>query len=228
LVNVVGAHIPDLSSEVGFLDAIYLGIFLILAPAFDVRFYDDLKPPSILRAEYSYAVAHFFSLLHFFSLHYIILLQGELVGHFYILDRMLGEFAAAAVLFSKGIDESKEEGGDVGAEERIFSSDFSGHIENILQQRYPNAFRYFSRCIDRRHKDFVWTGPKLEILSRSDDILSIIPITTMGERQDYSAQPIYSIDLDPSTPSHVGKRRNPDDGMNVDGEQQKKRKRQPR
>ena len=72
----IGAHIPDLSSEVEFFDVLHLGIFVILSPAFDDQFYSAGEPPSNLSDEIAYAVIQFHRLLHIFSLHFVILLEG--------------------------------------------------------------------------------------------------------------------------------------------------------
>lgn len=95
-----------MSSEEEFFDILYLGIFVILSPAFDSRFYLSIKPPTTLIDEIAYAVRHFHSLLHVFSLRFLIILDGEAVSHFYVVDRMLAEFAAAAVVFAKATQEA--------------------------------------------------------------------------------------------------------------------------
>ena len=88
--------------EVEFFDILYLGIFAILSPALDPHFYHGLKqPPATLLAEIDCAVAHFHVLLLKFSWNYIIVLEGEPVVYTYVVNRMLAEFAAATVVFSK-------------------------------------------------------------------------------------------------------------------------------
>ena len=98
-----------MSSEEGFLDIIYLGIFVILSPAFDARFYLTTKPPATLIDEVAYAVRRFHSLLHVFSIRFLVLLDGETVLHSYVVDRMLAEFAAAAVVFAKDIHKANND-----------------------------------------------------------------------------------------------------------------------
>ena len=39
MATFVGVHIPDLSSKVDFFDVLYLGIFIVLSPAFNPQFY---------------------------------------------------------------------------------------------------------------------------------------------------------------------------------------------
>jgi hypothetical protein len=193
----LGAHIPDMSSEVEFFDILYLGVFVTLSSAFDRRFYNG-KTPSSLMAEIGYAVQHFRSLLHRFSLRFILLLDGEPVSHKYLVDRMVAEFAAASVVFSKATDVS-EDGGRCCDEEKggVTTEMMQVHVEGILRRSHKKAFAYYSRCLDRRHKHFLWTGPKVHILPRSDDIASLIPFTCKGEKLDLpSPNQIYSIDVD--------------------------------
>ena len=96
-----------MSTEEGFLDVLYLGIFVILSSAFDSRFYASSKPPPVILDEIKCATSHFRALFHFFSSRFIILLEDELFAPSYVFDRMLGEFAAAAVVFSKGVQKAR-------------------------------------------------------------------------------------------------------------------------
>jgi hypothetical protein len=227
----LGAHLPDMSSEEGLFDILYLGVFIILSAAFDLRFYQDLKPPSALTDEISNAVAHFYSLLHTFSSRFIIVLEGEPVVITYFLDRMLAEFAAASVIFYKAVRERS--GGMESSEEKgvVSSSMFIEHIEAILKQSRPTTFSYYLHCLKRSHKAFVWTGPNLQILPRSQDILSIIHLISTGELLDHPAVQIYPIVVEP-TPSNspnveiqAGKRRSREDSGKVLEEPLKKRNR---
>ena len=54
--SLLGAHIPDLSSEVEFFDVLYLGVFVILSSAFDGHFYNGQKPSIHLVKEIACAV----------------------------------------------------------------------------------------------------------------------------------------------------------------------------
>ena len=213
-----------MSSEEGFFDILYLGIFVILSPAFDSRFYLDGKPPITLVEEVAHAVRHFHSLLQVFSLRFFIILDGVAVSHSYVVDRMLAEFAAAAVVLAKatqdGVDDDERGDG-------ISSSKFVKNIEGILQGSYPNVTHYYSRCLERSHRHFVWTGPQIQILPRSEEFVSIISLTTRGELFDLPGYEIYVLDLDtspPTPPIAVGKRRVRGDSMELVVDQQKKRK----
>jgi hypothetical protein len=170
------------------LDIIYLGIFAILSPAFDSRFYGK-TPPSLLE-EVANAVRHFHSLLHVFSQRFFVLLEGELISHSYIVNRMLGEFAAAAVVFAKGAHEFLGKDGD-GIEHGVSTSAFVELVEGILQESRPKVFPYYSRCLDRGHKHFIWTGPELQIFPRSEDFNSIIPLVAACELLDHPRHQIY-------------------------------------
>ena len=214
----------------GFFDILYLGIFVILSPAFDDRFYDAQKPPIALQEEISHAVCHFHSLLHIFSLRFIVLLEEEPVAHSYIVNRMLGEFAAAAVILAQDVDEND---GDVEGREGIASSAFVGLVETIIRRSYPNVFHYYSLCLDRRHKHFLWTGPEVQILPRSEELDLVIPTMTNGEMQDFPMHQIYEVDSDhksgtsATAVAHVGKRRDRGDSLNLGEKKPAKRQRWP-
>jgi hypothetical protein len=214
---------------------LYLGIFVILSAAFDFRFYPNSPIPAAHRDEMIHAVQNFHSLVHVFSARFIILLGGEPIAISYVVDRLLAEFAAAAVNLAKAI-----RGPEIGdGDDTLSKTLFTAAVEDILHASHPDAFPYYSRCLDRGHKDFLWTGPQVEILPRSDDIVSIIPFTTMGELLDSPSYSIYVTDLDndaeppapptppiPSKPTEkaVYRRIRPDDGMD-DEEPSKKRRR---
>jgi hypothetical protein len=110
---------------------------------------------------------------------------------------------------------------------------FPDHIERILQASHPNVYSYYSRCLDRGHKHFVWTGPTMEILARTDEVKIVVPLLCKGESRDHPAQPIYSVGLEaaPLPPPAVAplsvKRRDREDGLNLPEEHPNKRMRQP-
>jgi hypothetical protein len=217
-----------LSSDEGFFNVLYLGIFVILSPAFDPRFYHGLKPPHSEAKEWRCAVDHFQSLLHIFSARFFIVLGGEVVSHSYLVDRLLGEFAAASVVLAKAIHKSVENQSNDEIEESTPSSSFKEHLEVILQESRPHVFLYYSRCLDRGHKDFTWTGPNVQILPRSESFSSIILLTAKGEMLDLPSHRIYTEDLDPPNLQigQIGKRGTEMDGRNLEDERAKKRLRQ--
>jgi hypothetical protein len=201
-----------------FLDILYLGVFAILSPAFDVRFYHAQKPARSLVVEITCAISHFRSILAAFSERYIILLEGVPMRSRYVFDRMLAEFAAATVVFAKAVDEKKgDRTGD--GDEVIKTSEFIANLEEILKTSYPTAFPYYSRCLERGHSYFIWTGPKLQIVPRSEDSASILPLVSMGEMLDHPTHSIYEVVLEdpelPATPiaaDQVLKHPAPEDG----------------
>lgn len=219
-----------MSSEEGFFDLLYLGIFVILSPAFDTQFYRCENPPPILVDEVAHAVHHFQSLLRVFSLRFRITLGGEVVSHKYVVDRMLAEFTAASMVFAKALQEDDEVG------EGITFSEFSESIKRILQDSHPQAFPYYSRCLDSGHKQFVWTGPPLCIYPRTEEFDCLIPLITKDEMLDLPFHAIYTIEEDAAEPAskaqptdarQVGKRNERGDDLDLDvtDEQPKKRKR---
>ena len=123
---------------------------------------------------------HFYSLLKFFSEQFIIILGGEPVSHFYILDRMLRKFTAASVVITKGIDELDGKKGHDKVQFRIVTSAFAGCIQTILQKSHPEVLPYYSCCLACRHKEILWTGPNVQIISQSDAITSLIPLCQKG------------------------------------------------
>jgi hypothetical protein len=205
-----------MSSPEEFFDILYLGIFVILSPAFDARFYNAKPPPTLIK-EAAYAASHFHYILRIFSERFIILLENEPIAHSYVVNRMLGEFAAAAAVFSKGIREAQGEGeGD--EEEKITSFMFLKRLEGILEGSYPEVFPYYSHCFSRGHKHFLWTGPKVQILQRSEALNSIIPFSTAGESLDLPSHEIYGHPL-------AGKRHIPGESLDIADQQPKKRRR---
>jgi hypothetical protein len=202
-----------------------LGIFIILSPAFDGRFYETTKPPTTLVEELANAVWHFHFLLHIFDQRFILVLEGEPIAHSYVVDRMFVEFAAAAVVFAKALSRLRDDG-----EDEIASSAVAEHIESILQGSYPTLFPYFSQCLDRGHKDFIWTGPSLQIVPRTESFDAVMPLLTLGELLDFPSHRIY--DLTPTTTASSAipmasteKRHGDGDSLDLTVEQPKKRRR---
>lgn len=197
----------------------------MLSPAFDSRFYRTPRPP-VLGEEAAHAVRHFFCLLDIFSQRFIIFLDGVPVAHSYVVDRMLAEYAAAAVVFSKAIHEVQDKGqGDDDNEDddRITSSMFTIRIERILERCYAEIFPYYSRCFDQGHKHFLWTGPEVQILLRTDALHSTIPLTTTGELLDLPSHKIYIDSVDTTPVPVVGKRHDRGESSDM-AEKSKKRK----
>lgn len=212
------------------MDVVYLGIFLILSPVFDGRFYSGSKPPQSILNEIGHAVDHFHAVLQFFSLRYVIHLEGEIVAYSYIVDRILCEFSASSMAFAKGIDECNV-GRGIGGDGLIAFSAFKERLEGILRESLPEAFPYYSRCLERSHQHFLWTGPQLKIIRRSEDVLSIIPLVSTGELLDHPTQQIYGIDVEsivptpPKVASQVGKRQDREESSHQAVEHPKRRKR---
>lgn len=216
-----------MSSEEGFFDVIHLGVFAILSPAFDIRFYGSNKPPPTLIEEVAYAVKHFHSILRVFTERFHLVVEGLSVSHLYVVDRMLAEFAAAAVVFSKALPGADEMG------EGLDISSFPERIEGIIQDSHPQVFDYFSRCLNQSHKHFIWTGPHVQILPRSKEFLSLIPLTTRGELLDLPSHSLYTVDVEPAAPavsqpsdkSHSGKRHERVDQVDIADKNPKKQRR---
>lgn len=212
-----------MSSEEEFLDVIYLGVFVILSPAFDRRFYS--RPPPSLVDEVAYAIRQFHSLMHLFSLRFIVVLGGTPVAACYVLDRMLAEFAAAAVVFGKGVEGPFGEGNERGVVEITFAR-FLAKITGILEDCSPALVAFFLSRIEAQHKNFLWTGPKIQILRRTTDLTSIIQLTGKGELLDLTEFSIYVEDVDDQSsaalPSGLKRGRPEDMGDGCD-EQPRKR-----
>lgn len=147
----------------------------------------------------------------------------------YIVDRMLAEFAAASMLLAKGSCWFPgDEGNGVGiVPDGIEFSVFAGIIEDILQLSYPRVFPYYRRCLDSGHKHFTWKGPLLQIVPRSDEMASLIPLTTRGELLDLPSHSIYTVDPEvtaPATIRPIGKRSDREDEAAHVDQQAKKQK----
>lgn len=220
-----GAHIPRLSFEEEFLDIVYLGIFVILSPAFDRRFYS--KPPPSLVDEVSYAIRRFHCLMHVFSLRYIIMLQGKAVAASYVVDRMLAEFAAAAVIFARDVGRPFGEGNETAVVPITFPQ-FLHKLQAILADSCPDVVPFFSARVQAEHKNFFWTGPTIEIVPRTEEVLSLVMhLTGTGELLDYSGCPLYIQEVDdhPSAPATpIQKRDRPEEGMKSGDQLRRKRK----
>lgn len=176
----------------------YLGIFVILSPAFDGRFYHGQKPSNTFVEEIAHAKAHFRSLLQIFSGRFIVVLDGEPVAHSYVADRMLAEFAAASVVFAKEVEDCYVQvscGGE--GKEVIPTSVLESHVKDILQESHHNVLPYYLRCLRSKHKRFLWSGPKIQILQRSEDLVAALRLMSTGELLDHPTEKIYETIPDP-------------------------------
>ena len=162
-------------------------------------------------------------LMHIFSLRFVIILQGTAVAPTYVVNQMLAEFAATAVVFARRLDRPLGEGNDSGGVKILFPQ-FLRQIEGILEDSIPDVMPFFSSRAEA-HRDFLWTGPKLQILPRRKDVIDVIDCIGTGQLRDWPGCPIYQEEIDnascaPLPPVH--KRDHPDEGM--DTEQPKKRR----
>lgn len=140
----------------------------------------------------------------------------------YVADRMLAEFAAASVVFARAAEFSFDEEG------KVTFPKFLASIEGILQDSCPDVFPYFQNRAEAHHKDFLWSGPDVQILPRTKAVLSAIQVTATGELLDLPICPIYLVDLDEESsalPSPVAKRHHPAGGLDASDEQPNKRRR---
>lgn len=219
------AHIPRLSCEEEFLDIVYLGIFVILSPAFDRRFYS--KPLPNLVDEVSYAIRRFHCLMHVFSLRFMIMLQGKAVAASYVVDRMLAEFAAAAVVFARDVGRPFGEGNETAVVSITYPRFFQ-KVQGIVAECCPDVMTYFSARVEANHKNFFWTGPTLLIVPRTEEVVSLVMhLTGTGELLDFSGHPVYLQEVDdaPSVPATpIQKRACPEEGRSSGSQLRRKRK----
>jgi hypothetical protein len=202
-----------MSSPVEFFDVVYLGIFVILSRALNPQFYHPAETPQALDNEVASAELHFVSLILYFRTQYFTVLDRVLINPWYIIKRMLAEFAAAMVVFSQEIDEFQrgDMDMDVDGEEadEIPPSKVKVKVDDIMAQSYPEAMAYYLNCVATRHKQFTWTGPPVEIFPRSADD-TFASLVLMPEKLDYPMRPIFTPDSSlPPSPLPVPAASNP-------------------
>ena len=115
---------------------------------------------------------------------------------------MLINFAATAVVVSEAIAEFW--GGDMdidvdGLENKGMEADviplskMKVKLDHIISQSYPEVMDYYLHCVATGHQHFVWTGPTLTILPRSEGCNSILQLlTSEGKKLDHPMQPIFT------------------------------------
>lgn len=183
-----------------------MGVFIIVSRAFNPRFYSTTTSAETLSLddEIASAESHFISLIHYFADHHIAVLDGVMIDCWYIVKRMLAEFAAAAVVFSLEIQDGQEESMDMevdgqeGEEEgdMIPLSKVKAKIDDIIARSYPEAMGYYLNCVAAEHQHFTWTGPALTILPRSEGCDFIVGLlTSEGEKLDHPTHPIFAADM---------------------------------
>jgi hypothetical protein len=170
-----------------------------------------MATPQALEDEITSAESHFLLVIHYFSNHHIAILDLVTVDCWYIVKQMLAEFAAATVVLSEAIAEFR--GGDMdvdidglenkGNEVDVVLSQVKVKVDDIISQSYPEVMDYYLYCVVTGHKHFVWTGPPLTILPRSEACNSILQLlTSEGKKLDHPMQPIFTMpDMTPPSPS---------------------------
>jgi len=139
----------------------------------------------------------------------------------YVVDRMLAEFAAASVVFARAAEFSFDEEG------KVTFAKFLASIEGAREDSSPGVLPFFQHRAEAHHKDFLWSGPDVQILPRSKAVLSTIQVAAAGELLDLPVCPIYVVDLDEDSsafPSPVGKRLHPPGSLDISDKQPKKRR----
>jgi len=135
----------------------------------------------------------------------------------YIMKRMLCEFAAAVAVFAKVIhdsqrgmamdvdsddsdDDEEDKGGNMISHPRL-----KVHLDGIIRESYPELMAYYQQCVATGHQHFVWTGPPVTIVPRSEALSSILPLLVLeGELVELPSCPIFNLDSTtpaPATPS---------------------------
>jgi hypothetical protein len=169
------------------------------------RFYYPAETPQALENEIASAEFHFLALIQYFCDHYITVLDGVVIDGWYIVKRMLAEFAAAVVVFSQQIDEFQR--GDVdmdidGEEADVIPpSKVKVKVDDIIARSYPEVMAYYLNCVATCHKRFTWTGPPVTIFPRSEawDLAKGVIISGL-EKPDHQMHPIFMTNTAPSAP----------------------------
>lgn len=193
------------------MDIVYLGIFITLSSALDPRFHQPNEQPEASYAEIICAEGRFTSLIHFFSNNYLTILDGVIIDPWYIVKRMLAEFAAAVAVFATVLEDHRR--GDMdsmdvdgltnqGEEgDEIAPSRVRAMVDDIIAQSYPEVVQYFRHCVGRHHKEFLWSGPPVMILPRSEASESIVGLLiSEGEKLDHPRCPIFMSGTPPPLP----------------------------
>lgn len=157
-----------------------------------------------------------------FSLRYVVFLGGTAVAAQYLVDRILAEFAAAALVFASKVELPLGQGndGDLG----IPFLRFHRRVHNIVQQYSPDLSEFLSRRTTSQHKDFLWSGPEIRVLLRTEDLASFMKVFGDGELLDLPGCPIYLEAIKPAATASLGKRSLPMEDVDLVDEQSKKRR----
>ena len=129
----------------------------------------------------------------FFSKKFILKIEGEVIAYSYMVDRMLAEFAAAAVNLSMAVKECE------GPDTNVQCSGLQENVEKILQKSHPGILCYHSRCLTGSHKSFIWSGPRIQILPhppphlQSEEFTFITGNVSQPEMLDHPQHQIYPI-----------------------------------
>ena len=207
-----------MSTPTGFFDVLYLGVFISVSPILDTRFYDLSKRSTALVSEVEHTLCHFHSLLHHFSEWFMIVVEGETIAYSYIVDRMGAEFAAAVAVLARSLSGPNEDEIAHG----IPSSAIVVCLRGIVQACYPMVYPYFVDCPEWGHKHFLWTGPEITIIRRSDASKSIAPLMTIGELVELPGHKIYQGPATTDVPPQ--KRHAREDSSDFEAEQAAKRR----
>lgn len=188
-----------MSSQDGFFDVLFLGVFIILAPALDPRIFEDDMPPNLLK-EIALAESSFQSLLHLFTKRYFIMLDGEVISYKYIFHRLLAELAAATVTFAKQVynfamreaarEPSTANDDDLEEEKRKYSF-LKDQISSIIKQSYPEVLDYYLMLCRTSHESFHWSDYTVWIFPRLKDVELLLSTISRGELVDLPGFPIY-------------------------------------
>jgi hypothetical protein len=104
----------------------------------------------------------------------MVVLAGQPVSPLYVFHQMLREFAAALMALVNAISDDL----DNGDNNACCYSLVGIRIFVIINSSYPFIIPYYHECRDRVHKDFIWTGPDLQVVPHSQSLHAIIPLLT--------------------------------------------------
>jgi hypothetical protein len=100
---------------------------------------------------------------------------------------MLDEFAATLMALANAISDGLDDGGGNACHYSLVGI----RIFVIINLSYLSIIPYYHECWDRVHKDFIWTGPDLQVVPCSQSLHAIIQLLTMGELLELPGEPIY-------------------------------------
>jgi hypothetical protein len=174
------SHIPQIETEVGFLDLVMVGNLVELADIINRASYNHTILPED-REEQNIARGRYRRFQVWFAEHFVVLMDKRWVSPFYVFKRSLLQVSAAIVGYKRDKD------GLIKGPAYCTVNAVESALRRHFQKDWPELVYKLEKLLQSPPSEMFWTGPKICIQNRPREPYSPI----LDETIDFLPDPIF-------------------------------------